>query len=188
MRNTKEVNSLLIFLSMGLEEKTRLNNYIIKKKDKIKNEKLNKISISDNKILILEKFKKSCLILNEFISQINELKSKEFNPIKDVLNLNLEKIKKNWNANDNIIKFEPHKFNNYQIGDTKNDEIEINFLHFCFKNNSTLEEQLKTKIIHRYKYYQIIGKDTNSIQKFLENIQKNKFKELIFLFLIMLNV
>ena len=58
MRNTKEVNSLLIFLSMGLEEKTRLNNYIIKKKDKIKNEMLNKIAISDNKILIPEKFKK----------------------------------------------------------------------------------------------------------------------------------
>ena len=132
MKGEKNVNSLLLFLSMGLNEKAMLNKLI--KKNKVTDAMLlRKIESSNNKIIDAEQFKKACLILNEFITNIKQIIPSNADIIKNKLKENIKNLNLMLKSNISLITFQPKYFDNYFFDKIKTDELDIHIIYFSSK-------------------------------------------------------
>ena len=75
------VNFVLCYLSVGLNEKIILSNYLVDNKNK-NDDLLNKIKTKNDGFIKSNKFKKLCYKLNELIYGINQIRNKFYNEEK----------------------------------------------------------------------------------------------------------
>ena len=86
------INFVLCYLSVGLNERIILSNFLIDVKNKEETDLLNKIKISNDGFIKSEKFKKLCYKLNDLLSGINQIKTKFYEKEKEGLSY----IMKTW--------------------------------------------------------------------------------------------
>ena len=112
--------------------------------------------ISLNKIIDAEQFKKACLILNEFITNIKQIIPSNADIIKNKLKENIKNLNLMLKSNISLITFQPKYFDNYFFDKIKTDELDIHIIYFSSKKSDFENELKKTIKIKKYKYYQFI--------------------------------
>jgi len=165
---SKEVNSILLYMGIGLNEKVILSNYLSEKNDNDEKAKIIKLNIkkTDYEIEKSERFKKACYVLNSFLNSIQNLK---FNIDKD---LYFNTFKERINLRNIQIKFKLNEFDNFKIEKPiKNPNIYI--LHFSFNLEETNTKIFLERIVGKNNYLSfILGNKKNN------EIQLNKVKDL----------
>ena len=106
-----EVNSDLLFMGIGLNEKVILSNYLSEKNGNDEKTSIIKLNIkkTDYEIEKSERFKKSWYVLNNFLNSIKDL---NFNIGKDVC---FKAFKERINLRNLEIKFKLNELDNFKI-------------------------------------------------------------------------
>ena len=123
-----------------------------------------------------------CLILNEFIYNINEIKSNDLKKFEEILKVNVYKLLNNYM--DYNMSFKAKEFDKYLLEDYKNYNIEIIiFLFSKVKNDFFPEGEIKEflKFNNYYKFFlDDVKKNKNELLKITENNKFNIIKFFIF--------
>lgn len=123
-----------------------------------------------------------CLILNEFIYNINEIKSNDLKKFEEILKVNVYKLLNNYM--DYNMSFKAKEFDKYLLEDYKNYNIEIIiFLFSKVKNDFFPEREIKDflKFNNYYKFFlDDDKKNKNDLLKIAENNKFNIIKFFIF--------
>jgi len=187
---SKEINSILLYMGIGLNEKVILSNYLSEKSDDDGKTNIIKLNIkkTDYEIEKSERFKKACYVLNSFLNSIKHLK---FNIDKD---LYLTSFTKRINSRKMQIKFELNQLDNYKI-DKAIKPSNIYILHFSFNSGEKNKNNLE-RIAGKNNYLNFIygNKKTNEMQLnkikdlnkinnifivILENVEITDFQEIL---------
>ena len=184
----KNVNSLLLFMSLGLEERAKLTNYVIKKQNNINANILKNIKRSNNKILNSILFKKLCYKFDDFLNNAKEVNLNNLIRLKTQLDNNCKIFVDIYI--ENYINFEIkniHKFKDIHKINKKKKGPVYNILYFTNENNNnTFKEELKNNIkIKEYSYFEFIDNDKDILDKkcneILELENNNKLNIIQFL-------
>ena len=155
---SKEVNSILLYMGIGLNEKVILSNYLSEKNDDDEKTEIIKLNIkkSDYEIEKSERFKKACYVLNSFLNSIKHLK---FNIDKDLC---FTTFRGRINLRNTQIKFELNKLDNYKI-EKAIKKSNIYILHFSFNSEEKNIDNLK-RIVGKNNYLSFIFGDKKKMK------------------------
>ena len=183
------INFVLFYISVGLNEKIILSNYLINNKKKNK-DLLNKIKETNDGFIRSEQFKKSCYKLNELLIRISKISDLFYKKKKSELSLVMNKFsnlifKKKLSLNKIVNKY--FEYIKLPINDLYNDifckkpEFFIIYLKSGFLQQDNVIEKMKKMNI--YIEIIILESDENLIKKYIKNIKERYKIEIIYLFI-----
>lgn len=183
------INFVLCYISVGLNEKIILSNYLINNGNKNKN-LLNKIKVTNDGFIRSEQFKKSCYKLNELLIRINKISGTFYKKKKSELSLIVNKFsnlifKKELTLNKIVNKY--FEYLKLPIKDlynnifSKKPEYFIIYLKSGFLQQDDVIEKLKK--LNIYIETIILDADENIIKENIKNIKERYKLDIIYLFI-----
>ena len=146
--NMQKINTnyVLCYLSVGLNERVILSNFLSDEKNKNNTDLLNKIKISNSGFIKSEKFKKLCYKLNELLSRIDQIKTTFYEKEKENLNF----IKKSFSnlilQKDIILSEDLQKCLALKIKDMNQSKKEIDICAIYLKTGALIIDDTEDKL------------------------------------------